>query len=220
MFTKLESLIGNDNLSLLNSKHVLIVGIGGVGGYALESLVRSNIGEITIVDPDIIDITNLNRQIISNQNNIGFFKVDEAKIRALSINPNIKINKQKLFIDETNIEELFKSNYDYVIDACDNVNTKLLLVNKCFQLNIKIISCMGTANKMDPSKLTICDISKTSYDPLARIVRNKLKSKKLMVISSTEELSITNNNVLGTNSFVPATAGLLCASYIVNETLK
>lgn len=219
MFERLNSLIGKDNLKKLNNIHVLIIGIGGVGGYAFESLVRSNIKEITIVDNDVIDITNLNRQILTNQNNIGKLKVDEAKKRGLEINPNIKINTYNIYLDENNIETIMNYNYDYdyIIDACDTFKTKVLLIEHALKNNIKIISCMGTAKKHDPTKLKIIDISQTSYDPLAKKIRNKFKNK-LMVVSS-DEIPVDTKE-LGSNSYVPAIAGLLCASYVINDIIK
>lgn len=220
MFDRLELLIGKEKFNILAKLNVLIVGIGGVGSYAFEALVRSNIGKITIVDHDVIDLSNLNRQLITNQNNIGHDKVKEAKSRAISINPNIIIQDLKIFLDNSNINDLFNNNYfDYVIDACDTIATKLLLIDKCQQLNIKIISCMGMAKKLDPSKIKICDISKTSYDPIAKTIRSKMRNKKLLVVSSTEEIIESNSKVLGSNSFVPATAGLLCASYVINDII-
>ncbi len=218
MFERLTGLVGKDNLDLLNSKHVLLVGIGGVGGYAFEALVRSNIGQITIIDHDVIDLSNLNRQIITNQNNVGKIKVQEAKKRALLINPNIIVNDRQLFLDESNIDELFNNNFDYVIDACDTVKTKILLIKKCLESNIKIISSMGTAKKFNPSLLEITELSKTSYDPLARLLRREFKNQKIMVVSSKEKVS--ESKILGSNSFVPATAGLLCASFVINDILN
>ena len=218
MFERLIGLVGKDNFNLLNSKHVLLVGIGGVGGYAFEALVRSNIGQITIIDHDVIDLSNLNRQIITNQNNIGKIKVQEAKKRALLINPNIIVNDRQLFLDESNIDELFNNNFDYVIDACDTVKTKILLIKKCLKSNIKIISSMGTAKKFNPSLLEITELSKTSYDPLARLLRREFKNQKIMVVSSKEKVS--ESKILGSNSFVPATAGLLCASFVINDILN
>lgn len=218
MFERLESLVGINNLNKIKNTNVLIIGIGGVGGYALEALVRSGVGKITIVDPDKIEISNLNRQIITNQSNIGKLKVKEAKKRALSINPEVIINDLNVFVDETNIQEIFNNNYDYVIDACDTVKTKILLIDYCLNNQIKIISCLGTAKKMDPAKLKIMDLNDTNYDPLARQLRKHFKGKTVKVVSSAEIVIKTPD--LGSNSFVPAVAGLLCASYIINEVIK
>lgn len=220
MLDRLELLVGEENIKKIKNTKVLIVGIGGVGGYALESLVRSGIENITIVDYDKIDITNLNRQIISLNSNIGNYKVEEAKKRIEDINKkcNVKIINEKISLDNfdiLNIEE-----YDYVIDACDTVEVKKEIIRRCLKNNIKFISSMGTGFKMDPSKLQIMDVRKTSYDPLAKIIRRMVKDEKLkgkiMVVSSTEEKR-GNSKVIASNSFVPAIAGLMCTSYVIND---
>lgn len=222
MFDRTISLIGEEKFKYIQSKTVLIVGLGGVGGFATEALVRSGIKNLILIDHDTIDITNLNRQIISNQNNIGFNKVDEFKKRIKEINPECNLEIYKLFLDETNFDILDKYNIDYIIDACDSVKTKKLLINYSINKNIKLISSMGTANKIDPTKLEIIDIRKTSYDPLAKILRkyvNELKTnKKIMVVSSKEEP--IKKEKLTTLIFVPATAGLLCANYIINDIIN
>lgn len=219
MFDRLELLIG-DKINDIKNKHILIIGLGGVGSFACESLIRSGIENITIVDNDIIDITNLNRQLMTNMNNIGKYKVDVWYDRIKSINPNCNITIIKEFIDKFNIDILFKDKLDYVIDACDTIDTKVLLIEKCIKNNIKIISCMGTGNKMNPSLLKITDISKTSYDKLAKIMRKKLNNigiKHVTVVSSTEEPYTKIDKTIPSNSFVPATAGLLLTSYIIND---
>lgn len=218
---RLELLIGKDKIDKIKNTKVLLVGIGGVGGYTFESLVRSGIENITIIDGDKIDETNLNRQILTNSLNIGKYKVDEARVRALSINPNININVANLFLDETNIDLINFKDYDYIIDACDTVNTKALLIYKGLENKVKIISSMGTAKKMDPLKLTITTLNNTSYDPLAKAMRkliDKENQEKVIVISSTEE--ILTNNTLGSNSFVPGVAGLLITSFIINDIVS
>ena len=219
MFDRFELLIG-DKINNVKSKTVLILGLGGVGSYACESLVRSGIESIIIVDNDIIDITNLNRQLMTNMSNIGMYKVDVWYDRIKSINPNCNIIKIKEFIEETNIDILFNNKVDYVIDACDTIDTKLLLIEKSIKDNIKIISCMGTGNKMNPSLLKITDISKTSYDKLAKIIRKKLREKNInhvMVVSSDEVGYTDIHKTIPSNSFVPATAGLLLTSYVIND---
>jgi len=220
MFNRLELLIG-DKINLIKNKTVLIIGLGGVGGYALESTIRSGIGKVIIADYDVIDETNLNRQILSLNNNIGLKKVDVAEKRIKEINENcivIKIDEKILPI---NIDILFKDKVDYVIDACDTVETKKEIIRECLKRKIKFISCMGTGNKFNPSKLEITDIRKTSYDPLAKIIRKMVKDErikeKIMVVSSTEQPIKLNTKTIGSNSFVPATAGLLCASYVIND---
>ena len=218
MLDRLEILIGNKNIEKLKNTTVLVIGLGGVGGHALESIVRSGIGKVIIVDKDIVDITNLNRQIITKKNNIGENKVDvaENRIKEISDTNVIKINE---FITESNINILFDQKIDYIIDACDTIDTKISLIKEAIKRNVKIISCMGTAKKMDPSRLKIMDIRKTNYDPIAKKIRKMVKdekiNKKIMVVCS-DEIPV-NIKKLGSNSFVPATAGLLCASFVIND---
>ena len=221
MFERLERIIGKEKLELLHSKKVLVIGLGGVGSYTVEALVRSGISNIIIVDNDTISLTNLNRQLMAYHTNIGNFKTDEIEKRILSINPNVKITKITEFIDMRNIDKLFQYDIDYVVDACDTLMVKLELIRRCKNKNIKLISCMGTGNKMDPSKLKIMDIRKTSYDPIAKKIRKMIKDKKItgkvMVVCSDEEGKVKINKDIPSNSFVPATAGLLCASYVIND---
>ena len=217
MLDRLELLIGNKNLNLIKNKTVLLVGLGGVGGHALESLSRCGIGTLIIVDGDKIDITNLNRQIISNKHNIGQNKVEVAlkRINDISDTKVITINK---FINKDNIDMLFEYNIDYIIDACDTIETKYLLIKNAVEKNIKIISCMGTAKKMHPELLEITRLDKTSYDPLAKILRKKLRengiNNKIPCICSKECPRIKE---MGSNSLVPSTAGILAASYVIND---
>lgn len=222
MFERVISLIGNEKFKKLESIKVLIVGCGGVGGYALETLVRSGITNIDIIDFDIIDITNLNRQIITNKENIGIKKVLAAKNRVLSINPNININTYEIFLDKDNIDDILKNNYDYIIDACDNVDTKIELIKRSVKNNYKLISSMGTAKKMDPTKLSITTLDKTNYDKLAKVIRKKVKdlkiNKKINVVSSTEE--VIKCDILGSFMMVPATAGILCAKYVIDDVIN
>ena len=222
MFERTISLVGELNFKKIQEKTVLIVGLGGVGGYATESLVRSGINNLILIDHDTIDITNLNRQIIATSNNIGNNKVDEFKKRILEINPECKIITHKLFLDRTNSNILDNYKIDYIIDCCDSVDTKKLLIDYSISKNIKLISSMGTANKLEPTKLEIIDIRKTSYDPLAKILRkyvNDLKTnKKIMVISSKEEP--IKKQGLSSLIFVPATAGLLCSNYVIKDIIE
>ena len=189
MFERLISLVGKDKFSKLQSIKVLVVGIGGVGGYAFEALVRSGFTNITIVDGDVIEESNLNRQIITSSKLVGMKKVEAAKTRALEINPNININTIAEFINLNNFEELLmKDNYDYVIDACDDLDLKFLLIKNSNRY--KLISSMGTANKVNPSLFSITTLDKTSNDPIARILRKRVKdariNRKFKVVSSTE----------------------------------
>lgn len=223
MFDRLELLIGKEALNKLKTKKIVVLGLGGVGGYVVESLIRSGIENITIIDYDTIDITNLNRQIISVKSNIGKLKTDEFEKRILSINENVQITKLNLFIDENNIDELLTKDIDYFIDACDTINTKKLVIKKCLQKNIKFITCLGTGKRMNPEKLTICDIKKTKYDPIARILRKYVKDEKInqkvMCCYSEEQPKKIDNKTIGSSIFVPSAAGILIASFVVRDML-
>jgi len=219
-FERLELLI-HEKINDIYNKSVLIIGLGGVGSYAVEALVRSGISNLIIVDNDTISLTNLNRQLMTYHSNIGKYKTDEIEKRILDINPNANITKVTEFIDMSNINNLFNSHIDYVVDACDTLMVKLELIRICKRKDIKLISCMGTGNKMDPSRLKIMDIRKTSYDPLAKKIRKMVKDEKIngkvMVVCSDEEAKVKIDKEIPSNSFVPATAGLLCASFIIND---
>ena len=222
MFERTIKLIGESNFNKINTTTVAIIGIGGVGGYAVEALIRSGISSIILVDYDVIELTNLNRQIISDQKHLGYFKIDEMERRILNINPNVNITKiyNKLTVD--NIDILFKYSFDYLIDACDTIPVKQELIKRCLANNIKIISCMGTGNKLNPSLLEITDISKTSYDPIAKKIRKYLKdnniNKKIPVVYSKEQNSKFEGSI-PSMVFVPATAGLLCANYVIKDII-
>lgn len=222
MFERVISLVGETNYQKIKNTTVLVVGLGGVGGYAVESLVRSGIGNLILIDHDCIDITNLNRQIISLHSNISKPKVEVCKERMLSINPECDIITHKLFLDATNISLIDKYHPDYIIDACDSVPTKKLLIDYSLTHDTKLISSMGTANKLDPAKLSVLDIRKTSYDPLAKILRkyvlDKHTNKKIMVVSSTE--MPVRKDCLSSLVYVPATSGLLCSNYIIRDIIK
>lgn len=219
---RLNKILDLESILKIKNKTVLIIGLGGVGGNALESIVRIGVGKVLIVDNDKIDITNLNRQLLSLNSNIGEYKVDVAKNRILDINPNCNIKVFNEFVDSSNILSLFNDHIDYVIDACDTINTKVLLIEECLKRNIKIISCMGTGNKFHPEMLEIIELKKTKYDPIAKIIRNKFKNtnKKIMVVSSFEKPVKIKDRVPGSNSLVPNAAGILCASYVINDILK
>ena len=223
-FKRLEMLIGKDNLNILKNKSVLILGVGGVGGYVAEALSRSNIGTLILVDYDIVDVTNINRQIIALESTIGKKKVDVLEERIKDINSGCKIIKIDKFIDLNNLEDLFKYNIDFFVDACDTVTTKKEVIKKCLDKDIDFISSMGTGNKLDPSKLEIIDIRKTINDPLARILRKFIKdekiNKKVMVLSSKELPIKTGERTPGSTAFVPSSAGLLIASYIIRKFIN
>lgn len=221
MFERLITLIGEDDVNKLKKANVLIVGLGGVGGYALETLVRSGIYNLTIVDGDIVELSNLNRQIISKRNVIGRPKVLVAQARTLEINPDVNLKVINQFISNDNFSLLNIDSFDYVIDACDDLNLKMLLIKNADKY--KLISSMGTANKMDITRFKITTIDKTSYDPLAKIIRKKIKEEKIRTkfkVVSSDEKVMKNGTKLGTIAYMPAVSGLLCASYVINDIIN
>ena len=224
MFERLSLLVNDSVIDDLKNTKVLIIGVGGVGGAVFEALVRLGIGFITVIDNDVFDKTNLNRQILSSLNNIGQNKAKEAYLRAISINSDILVDYKEMFLNEANIDEIDYSSYDYIIDCCDTVSTKLLLVMKAIEFNVKIISSMGTGNRLDPTKLLITDIWKTNYDPLARVMRNLLRKNninyKLPVVCSSEVPVKNDKNVIGSCVLVPNTAGLYIASFVFNDIIS
>lgn len=213
----------------LSRAHVAIFGIGGVGGYCLEALVRSGVGNIDIIDPDKVSITNINRQIIATDLTVGKYKVDAASERALSVNPELNITGYKLFFTEEREGNFDFSAYDVVIDAIDTVSSKIALVMKAEREGAKIISCMGTGNKLDPTRLEISDIYQTSVCPLARVMRSELRRrgiKHLKVLYSKEEpikRIVADGSATGhapaSTSIVPAAAGLIIAAEAIKEII-
>ena len=224
MFDRLELLIGKDKLDVIKEKHILIVGIGGVGGICATSLVRSGIVNITAIDFDDVEISNINRQEVAYISSVGKPKVDVMNDLLHDINKDVNYNGLKLFLDENNIKELFDNNkFDYVIDACDSIKTKEALIKECLDRDIKIISSCGTGNRMHPEMLKIVPLNKTSGDPIARILRKWAKdnkiNKKIMVLCS-DEVPIRKGTVVASNSFVPPSAGLLITSYVINDIIN
>ena len=219
MFNRIELLIGKDIIKLHNSK-ILLIGVGGVGGYVLECLVRSGIENITIIDPDDVEITNLNRQIISTEDTIGLSKVEVASKRSLKINSNCHITTIKDRLNEDNISNILNNNYDYVIDACDDVKAKIALIKYTKDHQIKLVSCMGTANKINPEKLSITALNKTYNDPLSKKIRTSLPKKYLNTkVLWSSEIPI-NKGSLGTFCAIPMVAGATISQYVINEILK
>ena len=226
-FERVEALFG-ESLNSLTKKHVAVFGLGGVGGYIVETLIRSGLKEISIIDSDTISITNLNRQIIATHETMGKNKTDVMKERILNINPNCIIHTYNLFFSEETMTQIPFESFDYVCDAIDSVASKVLLIKTCVDKNIPIISSMGTGNKLDPTKLEITDISKTRACPLAKTIRQCLRKigiNHLDVVFSTEENTRTNildNGKLVPSSFmpVPATAGLIIGRYVIQQLIK
>lgn len=223
IYQRTELVIGKNNLEKLKRANICICGIGGVGSYTLEALARIGVGSITIIDKDNVDVTNINRQLIANVNNVGNPKVEEAKKRINSINPEIQITTIKDFIDSNNVEQYITDVYDYVVDAIDNVESKIAIIKICKQKNIRIMSSMGMANRLDPLKIQVADIEKTEVCPLAKLVRKRLRDEditKVKVVFSTENAVKTQVKELGSVSYVPSTAGLIIASEVVKDLIN
>lgn len=223
-FQRTERLIGADAVTLLNRKHVAIFGVGGVGGFVCEALVRAGVGIVTIVDKDDVDITNLNRQIIALHSTVGRSKVDVMAERLRDINPNAVINPIKAFFLPENSSDFDFGGYDYVVDAVDTVTAKIELAMMAERFNTPIISSMGTGNKLDPTKFKVTDIYKTSVCPLAKVMRKELKARgieKLKVVYS-EEVPIKPEDGIrspASISFVPSVAGLIIAGEVIKDMI-
>lgn len=222
-----EYLIIGDKINILKQSNILLVGLGGVGGYTLESLARSGIESFTIVDFDKVDITNTNRQLIAIEPNYGLYKTDCWENRLKQINKNIKINKITEFLDENNINKIINKDtkYNFIIDCIDSVNSKKLLIEESIKYNIPIISSMGTGNKIDPSLLKINKLKKTETCPLAKKMRSLLRDNKealeIPVLYSTEKV-IKNEDInhhIGSISYLPAISGLLISSYVIRKII-
>ena len=232
-FLRTEMLLGKEAVEKLNNARVAVFGIGGVGGYALEALVRAGVGEIDIIDSDDVALSNINRQILATTTTVGQKKVDVAEARAKDINPDVKINKYPIFyLPET--AHLFDfSSYDYVIDAIDTISGKMELIRRAHECNTPIICSMGTGNKLNPAAFEVADISKTSMCPLSRIMRKELKKRginHLKVVYSQEEaltpavdeaeLERTGKRQIpGSVAFVPGAAGLVLAGEVVKDLI-
>ena len=245
-FSRTELVIGKEGLEKLSNAKVAIFGLGGVGSFVLEGLVRAGVGNFVLIDDDRICLTNLNRQILATRKTVGQPKVEVAKQRILDINPdaNVEIH-QEFFMPET--EGILDNSIDYIVDCIDTVTAKIELVVRADKLNIPIISCMGTGNKLDPTRFEVTDIYKTSVCPLAKVMRKELRSrgiKKLKVVYSKEEPVRLNettensckhncicppgtkrkctirNQVPGSISFVPSVAGLIIAGEVIKDIIK
>lgn len=229
-FFRTEILLGEQCVEKLATKHVLIAGVGGVGGYVAESIVRAGVGRVTIIDNDVVDITNINRQLIANLNNVGNSKVAEFANRIKQINPNIQLYALPVFIDKDNIPELLASKPDYVIDCIDTIESKLALLVYCIRNKIKVVSSMGAGNRIDVTKVQIADISKTKVCALARNIRLRLRElgvhKGLKVVYSEEERyakPVGNPNggrpINGTISYLPALFGIMLSGFVLQELI-
>ena len=245
-FSRTELLLGKDGIEKLASSRVAIFGIGGVGGYTVEALARSGVGTFDLIDADKICITNINRQIYALRSTVGKYKVDVAKDRILDINPNAVVNTYKTFYTPETADEFDFSQYDYVVDAIDTVVGKLKIVEKAKEAKIPVISSMGAGNKMNPALFEVTDIFKTSVCPLAKVMRQELKKRKIrkLKVVYTKEIPIKPNDdieisckkhcvcppgtvrkctarrqIPGSNAFVPSVVGLIIAGEVVKDLI-
>ena len=240
-FSRNELAIGTEGLEKLRNSTVAILGIGGVGSFTAEALARSGVGRIILIDKDVVDITNINRQIHALLSTVGQPKAELMRDRILQINPDCDALALRMFYTEETYEQVFSYPLDYVVDASDTISYKIHLIQQCLARNIPIISSMGAANKIDPTRFQVADISKTSMDPIARVIRQKLRKlgikKGVKVVFSTEEPLKPREDVTqrivpenapeirkaqnppSSNAFVPSVAGLIMAGVVVNELI-
>ncbi len=231
-FSRTALLLGDSGIARLNNARVAVFGIGGVGGYAVEALARSGIGALDLVDHDTVSLSNINRQIIATHDTVGRLKVDVAKERILSINPDCCVRTFPVFFLPDTVDTFDFSQYDYVVDAIDTVTAKLLLAEKTYAAGVPLISAMGTGNKLDPTAFEVTDINKTTFCPLARIMRKELKKRgipHLKVVysqepamtpgvDSDEPMELAGRKpVPGSTAFVPAVAGLVLAGAVIKD---
>lgn len=222
IYTRTEMMLGAQAIEKLRSSRVLVVGVGGVGGYVAEALARAGVSTIGVLDSDCVAPSNLNRQIIATRETLGLEKVEAARRRILSINPEAQVLTYPIFYSEQTEEVLELSSFDYVVDAIDSVRSKLLLVKRCAERGVRIISSMGTGNKLDPTRFKITDISKTHTCPLAKVMRTELRKmgiNHLKVLFSDEEPVKTGERTPGSVSFVPSVAGLIIGGEVIKDLI-
>lgn len=228
--TRTGLIIGDEGLEKLKNSNVIVFGVGGVGSFAAEAIARAGVGNLTIVDFDDVDITNINRQLPALHSTVGKYKVEVMKERILDINPDINIKAVRKVYNKDTSEEILTEDYDYVIDAIDMVTSKIHLIETCKFKGLEIVSSMGMGNKLDPTKIVVTDIHKTSMCPLAKVMRKELKDrriKKLKVVYSTEQPQELKKKIMngkkitpGSTSFVPSVGGLIIASVVINDLLN
>lgn len=221
-FDRTRLLIGEEGLAKLKKARVAVFGVGGVGGFTVEALVRSGIGAFDLIDNDTVALSNLNRQIIATRDTIGKLKVEVMRDRILSINPQAEIRMYPCFYLPENAAEFDFSQYSYVVDAVDTVTAKIDIIMQAQAAGVPVISSMGAGNKMDPTRFEVTDIYKTTVCPLARVMRRELKKrgvKQLKVVYSTEKAIKTGADVLGSIAFVPSVAGLIVAGEVIRDLI-
>ena len=222
-YTRTIAVLGEDAIERLKNCRVAVFGVGGVGSYTVEALVRAGVGAIDLIDNDTFNVTNINRQLYATHKTVGQYKVDVAAARIHDINPECKVTAHKMYYLPENAEALDLSQYDYIVDAIDTVAAKVELIVRADKVGTGIISSMGTGNKLHPELFEIADIYKTSVCPLAKVMRTRLKKegiKKLKVVYSKEEPITNPDNIIGSVPFVPSVAGLIIAGEVVKEMVN
>lgn len=223
IYTRTSAVIGEEAVLRLKGSSVIVFGVGGVGGFAVEALARVGIGKIAVVDMDTVAPSNLNRQIIATHSTLGMPKVEAIRQRIVDINPSCEVRTYEMFYSEENANEIDLSEFDYVLDCIDSVKSKLYLIEKSKESSIPIISSMGTGNKLDPTRFVVTDISKTYNDPLSKVVRVELRKRGInhlkVVFSDEEPKSIAGGRTPGSLAFVPSVAGLIMASEVVKDLI-
>lgn len=220
-FIRTAALIGEEAVQRLHSARVILFGVGGVGSYTAEALCRAGVGHITLVDGDVVSVSNLNRQLAALHSTIGQPKAEVMKARMLDVNPSMDAVALNLFYDASTAGQIDLASFDYVVDAIDSVSSKLLLIEACHALGIPSISCMGAGNKLDPTRFEIEDISKTTVCPLARVMRRELKKRGILhhkvVYSREEPVHSAGDRTPASISFVPSAAGLVLAGAVIRD---
>ena len=223
MFSRTRQLIGDCAVEKLNNARVAVFGVGGVGGYVVEALVRSGVGALDLIDSDVVSESNINRQIIALHSTIGLHKTKVAAARSKDINPDVQICTYEKFFLPENADEFDFSKYDYVVDAIDTVSGKLALIERAKAYNVPIISAMGAGNKLDNTAFEVADIAKTSVCPLARVMRRELKKRGIehvKVVYSKEEPKPNGKDAPASIAFVPSVAGLILAGEVIKDLIK
>lgn len=234
-YSRTEMLFGHEAIEALAAARVAVFGVGGVGGYAVEVMARSGVGHIDLIDNDTVSITNINRQIIALNSNVGQYKVDVARQRVLDINPQCDVRAIRMFYLPEEADNINLSEYDYVVDCIDTIKAKIDIAIRCHELGVPVISSMGAANKLDPTMFRVTDLSKTSMDPIARIMRKKLRKsgiEHLKVVYSEEQpekatdsdvpddnATTSKRPVPASNAFVPAAAGIIIGGEVVKDII-
>lgn len=224
IYTRTAMMLGDEAIERLKCARVAVFGIGGVGGFATEALARAGVGHLTLIDSDTVSVSNINRQIIATHSTVGEYKTEVMKRRIADINPDCKVEAHSIFYGEDNAELINLSGFDYVLDCIDSVKSKLHLITKATEYGTRIISSMGAGNKLDPTRFRVSDISKTSVDPLAKVVRVELRRRGInhlkVVFSDEPPINPTGERTPGSLSFVPSVVGLIMGGEVIKDIAK